>query len=325
MSSKKRTLLSIGIAAYNSEKTIEACLRSILSQSSSDVEVVFIDDNSSDKTFTLAKSILCSSGISYSCTKHTRNLGVAITRREIIENSNGDYLAWLDSDDVICDGSLELILRNICASNKPTAFIYNAIIKNKNKAKLLYKYKTHYLDSNLAKNYIATDTLFKAYPWTTVVPTKLIPRIVLPTNPTDYVDDQLIVYSFFSNVQATKYISNPICLHTIYESSDSHSSLFFMRLSRTFDYIYKQSIENNSLIENNRKIEFLKAFYYSIYISSSQIANSKTIVKKESQLQRKKRNIKKILCRASLKTKIEYLTFIYLPTLFYLHYRGKKR
>lgn len=325
MDNKKTILLSIGIPAYNSEKTIEACLKSIISQASSDVEVVFIDDNSSDETFTLAQNMLHSSGISFSCIRHNKNLGVAITRREIIEHSKGDYLAWIDSDDVICDGSLELILHNICISDKSTAFIYNAIIKNTKKSKLLYKYKTHYLDSNLAKNYIATNTLFKAYPWTTVVPTRLIPKIELPTNPADYVDDQLIVYTFFSNVQTTLYVSTPICAHAIYELSDSRNPLFFMRLSRTFDYIYKQSIEHDSSIKNVRKIEFLRGFYYSIYISSLQAKNSKAIVKKESKLQRKNGGIKTILRQVSLKTKIDYLTFAYFPTLFYLYYRGKKR
>lgn len=325
MTSKKNILLSIGITAYNSEKTVEACLNSILSQATSNVEIVFIDDNSSDGTFTLAKNILCSSGISFTCTKHTKNSGVAIARKEIVENSNGDYLAWLDSDDVMREGSIELILCNICATDKPTAFIYNAIIKSAKKSKTLYKYKTRYLDPHLVENYIATNTLFKAYPWTTVVPKKLIPQIELPKNPANYVDDQLIVYTFFSNVRTAQYISKPICVHNIYESSDSHNSLFFMRLSRTFDYIHKHSVKFNVTIKSLRIINFLKDFYYSIYILSSQVTNSKAIVKKVSQIQRKKGKINTILRQASLKTKFEYLAFIYFPTLFYLYYRGKKR
>lgn len=325
MIDKKKILLSIGIAAFNSEKTIEMCLNSILSQASIYVEVVFVDDGSLDKTFLIAREKLCSSGIPFSCSRHEKNVGIAITRKEIIESSNGEYLTWLDSDDALCDNSIELILHYIRSSIKPTGFIYNAVIKKKKKKWLLYNYGNYCLDSNLAVDYISTDTLFKSYPWTTVVPTKLIPSITLPTNPIDYVDDQLIVHTFFSNVQVVQYISKPICEHIIYESSDSHNSLFFIRLSRTFDYLYKQSTEHSSLIKNVRKIDFLKSFYHSIYLSSSHTKNVRKVVMKESRSQRKKGEVKKILSKASTKVKIEYLTFIYFPMLFYLFYRRKTR
>lgn len=94
-----KPFVSIIVAVYNAEKWLPRCLRSILAQSLENVEILLIDDGSTDS----------SSGI---CDRfalkdqrikvfHRQNKGVSATRQFGIDNAKGDYLIYLDSDDFV--------------------------------------------------------------------------------------------------------------------------------------------------------------------------------------------------------------------------------
>lgn len=103
-----RCRLSIIIPAYNSEATIARCLDSLKSQLTDDVEVIVVDDGSSDAT-----SEICD-GYSSADPRfrifHKENGGVSSARNVGLDYSNGSWITFLDSDDKLADGALELIL-----------------------------------------------------------------------------------------------------------------------------------------------------------------------------------------------------------------------
>lgn len=94
--------VSVIIPAYNSEKYIAETLRSALAQTYRDYEIVVVDDGSSDGTLRVAKSFEPQVKV---LTK--QNGGPASARNLAISNSRGDYLAFLDGDDLWLEDKLE--------------------------------------------------------------------------------------------------------------------------------------------------------------------------------------------------------------------------
>lgn len=94
--------VSVIVPAYNSEAYMADALRSVLAQTYKNYEVIAVDDGSIDGTLRLAKSF---EPWVKALTK--QNGGPASARNLAISNSQGDYLAFLDSDDVWVADKLE--------------------------------------------------------------------------------------------------------------------------------------------------------------------------------------------------------------------------
>lgn len=111
---KASPLISIIVPCYNAEKTIEWTVRSVLSQTYSNFELICIDDCSSDNTFGKLQDLaLLDSRIK--AYKNKKNSAQGITRNNGISYAQGEFIAFLDADDYyepnflesLCDISLE--------------------------------------------------------------------------------------------------------------------------------------------------------------------------------------------------------------------------
>lgn len=92
-------LVSVIVPAYNCQNFIEATLNSIINQTYSNLEVIVIDDCSTDKTGEITKEYANIHNI-VKYYKLDTNLGAAGARNKGVEIANGKYIAFLDSDDV---------------------------------------------------------------------------------------------------------------------------------------------------------------------------------------------------------------------------------
>ncbi|RGS75650.1 glycosyltransferase family 2 protein [Ruminococcus bromii] len=94
------SVISVIVPTYNSEKTIERCLLSILKQTYENLEVIVVNDGSSDSTETICEKMAsCDSRLKVITIK---NGGVSHARNIGIDNAKGDYITFVDSDDNIC-------------------------------------------------------------------------------------------------------------------------------------------------------------------------------------------------------------------------------
>jgi glycosyltransferase involved in cell wall biosynthesis len=105
-----KPLVSILIPAYNAEKWIRDTLRSAVAQTWPRKEIIVIDDGSADGTLAAARRFE-SQGVQVF---HQPNQGAAATRNTAFALSRGDYIQWLDADDLL---SPNKISAQIAASN----------------------------------------------------------------------------------------------------------------------------------------------------------------------------------------------------------------
>lgn len=91
-------LISIIMAAYNAEKTIEQAINSVLSQTYTNFELLVVNDCSKDRTVELVKDIVAKDS-RVRLISNVKNSGVSYTRKHGLEEAKGDWIAILDSDD----------------------------------------------------------------------------------------------------------------------------------------------------------------------------------------------------------------------------------
>lgn len=105
-----KELISVIIPAYNIEQYIERCLESVCGQTYSRLEIIVIDDGSSDGTGNIIDELAKKD--SRIITIHKENGGVSAARNTGLDIAKGDYIGFVDGDDIIELDMYELLLRN---------------------------------------------------------------------------------------------------------------------------------------------------------------------------------------------------------------------
>lgn len=94
-----KPLISVGVPIYNVDKFLNDCLTSIQNQSYENIEIICVDDGSTDKSGKIADKFAADD--ERFKVIHTANGGSCVARNLILDNFKGDYLSFIDSDDVI--------------------------------------------------------------------------------------------------------------------------------------------------------------------------------------------------------------------------------
>jgi glycosyltransferase involved in cell wall biosynthesis len=130
---------SIIIPAYNVEDYIFECLSSVASQSVSGniFEIIVIDDCSDDNTFNIISSY--NRVANYSIISNNKNEGLGFSRNTGVKLSKGEYLVFLDADDLLHENALKFL--SDCIDKYSSDIVvcnwgyYHDIIKNRNNIK----------------------------------------------------------------------------------------------------------------------------------------------------------------------------------------------
>lgn len=101
-------LISVIIPCFNVELYVADCMRSVLTQDYANIEVLCINDKSTDSTLEVLKTFLCDKRVKL--IEHQCNKGLGAARNTGIEQATGEFLFFLDSDDLITSGSLRDLL-----------------------------------------------------------------------------------------------------------------------------------------------------------------------------------------------------------------------
>lgn len=98
--------ISVIIPIFNVEKYLSKCIESVLSQTYKNLEIILIDDCGNDNSIKIAQKYIQQDS-RIKIIHHSSNKGLAPARNTGLENSSGDYIFFLDSDDYIDKNTLE--------------------------------------------------------------------------------------------------------------------------------------------------------------------------------------------------------------------------
>ena len=262
------TKVSIITPVYNGERFIKKYIESVLNFTYKNLELILINDGSTDKTdkiITENKQKLIDSGIEFKYIKLAQNRGAANALNLGLKEISGEYLSWHDVDDIYypecISKCLEVCLNNpeykivfskfdICREEEPDKIISQRPKKN-------FKHKNIFADYILEKNVIYGPMRF--------VETKALFSVL--QNKTIYVSNggqnwQMILPMVY--FYQWKYIDEPLSRFVIHQDSHSHSAAYGQYF-KMHEEILINTIERMQIPKNKKnfyqsitKIKYLK-------------------------------------------------------------------
>lgn len=111
----KKTTISVIVPVYNVEEYLEACVDSILSQTYKQLEIILVDDGSTDNSGIICDKLMTSD--ERIKVIHKKNGGLASARNAGLDICTGDYIGFVDSDDWIEKDMYEKLLDQCMTTN----------------------------------------------------------------------------------------------------------------------------------------------------------------------------------------------------------------
>lgn len=204
-------LLSIIIPVYNGEKFISKMLNSLLPQINKEIEIIVINDGSTDNTGNIMKKYSTNENIIY---VSQRNKGVSEARNKGIEISTGKYITFADCDDIYSKRFVKTISQ--CLKKDYQLIIFNICsVKNMKKATKITNSKKGIV--KLGKNpgiigYLENDFSYK-YGNNPV--NKIYSADIIKKNGIKFIKDKRIGEDFLFNIEYFENVSSILCLNSV--------------------------------------------------------------------------------------------------------------
>lgn len=240
--------VTIGIPVYKSEVYIRQALESALAQTYPSIEFLLIDDAGGDGSLTIMQEIQQTHqrGTAVRIISHDRNLGVSASRNQIIEESQGDYLYFMDSDDLIAENTISILMQN--ARQYDAEIVFGSYEKIETSGeRMVYQYPSLQL---LDKDQLAVFAYRKyggiqASACNYLVKTSLLREKNLRFIDTNYWED--LVFTF----DLVTYISRVVLLPDI-------TYTYLCRENSLSHYQQRENISKGEVMQNVKAINHLK-------------------------------------------------------------------
>lgn len=216
----KNPFFSIVMPFYNSDKYIKQAIESCLNQTFSNYELIAVDDGSFDSSRLILDSYLNNKKIKLVA---QTNKGVFEARRIGVNNSLGEYIVFLDSDDYLSFNALELLYDVIKTQNPDAILFGHHSVKNDNSVSFLASLE---VDKVLVGNRTIIESLYinnKGCPnlWSCCFSKKLFTNPILPS--LTWCEDVLECYFALKNAKKLIIMSSKIYNYRINSESVTHN------------------------------------------------------------------------------------------------------
>lgn len=115
--------LSIIVPVYNVEPFLQECLNSLLQQNFQDFECILVDDGSTDGSGKLCDEF-CGNHKQFRVI-HQKNMGVSVAREKGLQHANGEFVSFVDSDDMVAKDMFKVLIVSIMNDNEVDVSICN--------------------------------------------------------------------------------------------------------------------------------------------------------------------------------------------------------
>lgn len=107
-------MISIVIPVYNTQQYLRECIESVIAQTYNDIEILLIDDGSTDKSPEICDEYTKDSRVKV---YHRENAGLSASRQFGFDQAVGEYIMTIDADDYITNNFVEILYNNIIQHN----------------------------------------------------------------------------------------------------------------------------------------------------------------------------------------------------------------
>ena len=249
-------LISIIIPCFNAEKTLEKCLESVVQQSYANLEIIIIDDGSTDETSLIYNKF--QSNDERILVLKQQNSGVSKARNTGVKAATGDYICFVDSDDW-AELNYCSELYSLLVGENADISIVEASYEDENGNVLCSKpiSDEKIFDGNRALVLLLEDQEIQSHPWGKLFKADLLKNVHFPENLKCFEDYSTLFKIFNKAVKVVK--SNEKLYHYIQrEDSLSHNLSpatayeFFLAIMEVFEFWrnFAKVGDRNKIIKN---------------------------------------------------------------------------
>ena len=211
--------IPILIPAYNVEKYIARCLDSVIGQTFPDIEIIIVNDGSTDGTASIIDEY-ASRDSRIRVVNHPENCGVMWARKTSVESSEGDYLMFLDSDDRLKPDACERLYSAALDNQADLVICGYEIIKNGGKV-AGYPNKLDYGSSSQGVIKAMLLDELRRYLWA-----KLYSRDLFLSHPVKYFRHHNLMEDEAISFQVSRHVTKAVLIpEALYEYHENMSSL----------------------------------------------------------------------------------------------------
>ena len=308
-------MVSVIIPVYNTKQYLQNCLDSILAQTYTDLEILFIDDGSTDGSGELLD--LFAEQDSRVRVLHKMNGGVSSARNRGLDEARGEYITFVDSDDLLEPDMYETLMGLIrtydvdiahCSYNRIT----DGVVKPIGNSGALYRQ-----DRETALRCFLTGKLFIGSCWNKLYAAKLFENVRFDED-IKMSEDLLVNFQVFSRAEFTVFLD--VCKYN-YVTSDTSSCIRTPKLRRSLDNLTvnrKMLAENTcSQLDTVLKKRILNALFAcykaSVYAEKPDREFQREMVEHINAMHRRGYSL-------SVRTRVEFFLLRYLPPLYKFAY-----
>ena len=192
--------VSVIVPVYNAEGVVSLCIDSILAQRYKDFELILVDDGSRDRSGAICDNF----ALQDERVKviHQQNAGVSAARNAGLKAAKGEWVTFVDSDDMVLDGFLESLVAAVSKDERiDLAYCGYAIVEGSTSIKT-YQTKTYIGKEQLHDVLSSTKLLYRCSPWA-----KLFRRSIITDNGLKFdtnltiSEDRLFLYKYLIHVR----------------------------------------------------------------------------------------------------------------------------
>ncbi|QCJ45309.1 glycosyltransferase family 2 protein [Bacillus sp. S3] len=153
--------VSVIVPLYNGEKYIEETILSIINQTYKNIEIIVIDDGSSDQSAVITKNLMKQySNIKYI---YQNNQGVSVARNKGMKEASGEFVTFLDSDDFWHTQKIEKQIQQVISSQMKVCYSGHINFYNETSRKEVNH--TDFLQGDLTKAFLTHRVLAQTGTW----------------------------------------------------------------------------------------------------------------------------------------------------------------
>lgn len=313
-----KKLVSVIIPAYNIEKYIGRCLDSVLSQIYENLEIIIVDDGSSDGTGKILDDY--EKRDSRIKVIHKENGGVSSARNKGLDMAVGDYIGFVDGDDIIAPEMYETLVKLLEEEDADIAHCgYQMVFPDRvdyyyNTGKRKVQTTKEGLKDLLLGEIIEPGLVNKLYKKSVIKNHRLDETVKIN-------EDLLMNYQVFKDSKKSVYYDITPYSYMIRKSSATGSNTLSIKREDSLRVL--KQIEDDCTDEELKAIAYRRYIYLLMVICRDSVEDKKYGEYQKKQRKQLKREIQKPLFKTSIPKKLKYMSMLssYLPRLMKLIYK----
>ena len=221
MNMKLISVISVIIPVYNSAEYLSECIKSVISQTYTQLEIILINDGSTDNSGEICDKY--ASQDKRIIVIHQENGGVSAARNTGLERANGEYIGFIDSDDTVIPEMFEKLLTAINKHNKQiaicghTRFHMEGSIEKREQREI-----AEVLDVQNAIEYLLSNKYFEGFLWNKLFCARLIDKLRFDKD-LHFCEDLLFVNQCLLKSNGAVYVAEALYEYRLRENGLTYS------------------------------------------------------------------------------------------------------